>query len=72
MFKCECAEGCPFFNGRMAQTMPAIVESMKKKYCQGDNSECARYMVFKAKGKPTVPDNLIPNQINQARAIINE
>ena len=33
------------------------------KYCKGDNSGCARYMVFKALGREEVPLDLYPNQV---------
>ncbi|MEW6708868.1 MAG: hypothetical protein AB1403_03515 [Candidatus Riflebacteria bacterium] len=66
---CVCLPGCPFFNDKMPDTegMGAIY---KKKYCQGDFEKCARYMVFKALGKGKAPNNLYPNMIDQAKAII--
>ena len=69
MADCECLNGCLFFNDKMKDTegMGAIY---KKKYCLGDNSQCARYMVFKALGKPKVPSNLYPNMVDQAKKII--
>jgi len=44
----------------------------KEKYCQGDNADCARYMVFKKLGKPAVPDNLDPNMHDRAKEILAE
>ena len=70
MADCECLGGCPFFNSKMAQSMSAVAKSMKKRFCLGDNSNCARYQVFKALGKPRVPGDLIPNQSERARQII--
>ncbi|MGD8451032.1 MAG: hypothetical protein PVJ57_04370 [Phycisphaerae bacterium] len=70
MADCECTPGCPFFNGRMANAMPAIAESMKKKYCQGHNHDCARYMVFRARGKGSVPEDLLPNHTDRAKQLI--
>ena len=43
---------------------------MKKKYCKEDNSRCARFMVFKKLGKPKVPTDLFPNQIEKATSVI--
>ena len=70
MANCECLPGCPFFNDKMSDSggMGAIY---KKKYCLGDNSECARYMVFKTLGRGHVPANLYPNNVEQARAILS-
>ena len=71
MADCECLEGCPFFNDRM-ESMPSLSNIYKKKYCKTDSSRCARYMVFKALGKPAVPVDLFPNQIDIAQALIQE
>jgi hypothetical protein len=70
MATCECVSGCPFFNGKMACAMPAIVENMKKVYCLGSNANCARYMVSKKLGKTFVPADLIPNQEARAKDIM--
>ena len=69
MADCECLGGCVFFNDKMAN-MPQIAESMKKRYCKIDNSQCARFMVFKKLGKPKVPKDLFPNQIERAKSIM--
>lgn len=69
MADCECLSGCRFFNDKMAN-MPSISEMFKKSYCKGDNSKCARYVVFKALGRPKVPENLFPNQLDIAEHII--
>ncbi|MBN2282173.1 MAG: hypothetical protein JXQ65_16445 [Candidatus Marinimicrobia bacterium] len=69
MADCECLPGCPFFNDKMAN-MPAMASTYKSKYCQGDFANCARYMVFKALGKPSVPMDLYPNQKDTASRII--
>ena len=69
MKDCECLEKCDFFNDKMAN-MPSMANLLKKKYCQGDNSECARFMVYKAIGKDYVPSNLYPSQIERVNEII--
>lgn len=69
MAQCECLQTCIFFNDRMAN-MPAMAGIMKKKYCQTDNSGCARFMVLKAKGRSAVPGDLSPSQTDRAREII--
>jgi hypothetical protein len=70
MADCELLNGCPFFNDRM-QGLEVIKEMLKKRYCKADNSNCARYMVFKALGRPKVPADLIPNQADRAKQIIS-
>ncbi|MBN1968287.1 MAG: hypothetical protein JXR48_11495 [Candidatus Delongbacteria bacterium] len=70
MAECECIAGCPFFNDKMKDT-EGLGAIYKKKYCLGDKTICARYMVFKKLGKQAVPANLYPNQHDKANAIIN-
>ena len=67
---CECIAGCPFFHGKMASVLPAMIDMMRTKYCQGSNAECARHQVFAALGKGNVPPDLIPNQQERVSAII--
>jgi len=69
MADCPSLPKCPFFNDRMANK-PALAAMMKKSYCQGDNSQCARWLVSKAKGGPAVPADLYPNQIESVAALI--
>ena len=70
MAECECLSGCLFFNDKMKDTegLGAII---KQKYCLGDNTNCARFMVFKQLGKDKVPNNLYPNMQDRARLIIS-
>ena len=69
MAKCQLIAGCLFFNDKM-QNMPAISGIYKKNYCQGDNSNCARFMVFQALGREKVPEDLFPNQRDRAETLI--
>jgi hypothetical protein len=66
---CERLATCPFFNDKMAN-MPAMSGIYKQKYCREDYQNCARYMVFVARGKEAVPRDLFPNQLSRARDII--
>ena len=59
----------PIFNDKMADT-PVTAQSMKNRYCLGDNSICARYLVFSKLGKGRVPANLFPNQMDKAIRLI--
>jgi hypothetical protein len=69
MPQCASLAKCPFFNDKMA-AMPGVVELMKKRYCLGDNAECARWMVRQALSPEKVPPNLYPKDVERAKAII--
>ncbi len=69
MADCEMLAKCLFFNDKMAN-MPAMAEMMKKKYCRGDNSKCARYMVCTRLGREKVPPDLNPSQLDRAEALL--
>ncbi len=69
MADCSCLPTCIFFNDKMVDK-PATAELMKNKYCLGDNSMCARYMVFKVKGSAGVPANLFPSQVERVKGLI--
>ena len=69
MAECECLAGCPFFNDQMKDSQ-ALGSIYKQHYCHGDNSKCARYMVYKKLGKPNVPTDLYPNMLERATDIL--
>lgn len=69
MAECEYLPGCPFFNDKM-KNMPAIADQFKKKYCLGENSTCARFVVLRALGREKVPATLFPNQMDKAQGIL--
>ncbi len=69
MAKCECLAKCDFFNDKMAN-MPSTANIIKSKYCEGDNSICARYIVFNVLGKEGVPSDMFPTQIERAKELI--
>ena len=69
MAECECLPACLFFNDKMAN-MPTIAEMMKDELCRGDNTQCARHMVFLALGREKVPADLWPRQVDEAKKII--
>lgn len=70
MADCEMIAKCIFFNDKMAH-MPAMAEMMKKKYCRGDNSKCARHMVCTTLGREKVPADLTPAQVERAQALLH-
>ncbi len=69
MAECELLSKCPFFNEKMTD-LPATTARMKKRLCLTDNSQCARYMIFKALGRDKVPADLFPHQVNRALEIL--
>jgi hypothetical protein len=69
MADCEMLAKCIFFNDKMAN-MPAMAEMLKKKYCRGDNSACARYVVCKSLGREKVPGDLTPSQLDRAQKLM--
>ncbi len=69
MTDCELLEKCIFFNDKMAN-MPGMAALYKRQYCQGDNSGCARYIVFQALGRERVPADLFPNDVERAEQIV--
>lgn len=70
MADCECLPTCMFFNDQMKQ-MPITAAKYKRTYCKDDNRKCARYIVFKALGKESVPLDLFPNNIDRAIQIVS-
>ena len=70
MADCECLSGCLFFNDKMP-SKPAMAELMKSRYCRGDNSACARHMILVKLGKPSVPPDLFPGELEKATRIIS-
>ena len=70
MADCDLLNGCLFFNDKM-KNMPAMAEQYKSQYCKTDNSNCARYRVFKALGRENVPQTLFPHQMDEAQKIVS-
>lgn len=66
---CECLQRCPFFNDKMPN-MPTIANLYKQRLCKGDFAKCARYMVFKGKGREQVPGDLFPDHVVRAKQIL--
>ncbi len=69
MAECEKLEKCPFFNEKMA-AMPAVIDMLKKRYCLGDKSECARYQVSTA--GMSVPLDLFPHERERAKTLLDQ
>ena len=69
MADCPLIEKCPFFNDRL-KGRPGMVALYKRQYCRGDNSACARHMVFRTVGREHVPADLFPNDVSRAKEVI--
>jgi hypothetical protein len=69
--ECELLATCKFFNDKMAN-VPVTAEIMKASICRSDNSQCARYLVFKTMGRERVPGDLFPNEMERARTIVRK
>ena len=69
MATCEKLSKCPFYQGKMS--MDSGIGSMyKKKYCEGDKTICARYIVATKLGPEYVTDRLYPNMEDAAKKIL--
>lgn len=69
MADCECLGICPFYNDRMAN-MPSMAKLTKKRFCKGNNKDCARFIVNKALGPQKVPSDLYPADREKAINIL--
>ncbi len=69
--ECEKLKGCPFFNEKM-QNMPATANGYKRKFCLGDNTNCARYIVSQKLGPVDELKGLFPNQFNRVEEILKK
>ena len=71
MALCEKLEKCPFYQGKM--DMNSGLGSMyKKKYCEGDKTICARYIVATKLGAEYVTNKLYPNMNDAANKLLAE
>lgn len=71
MSDCECMSNCRYFKDSLMDEFPLMLKLRQEQYCRGNNTTCARYMVFKALGKEDVPADLKPAQAERAKAIID-
>jgi hypothetical protein len=69
--ECEMLPTCAFFEGKMAELMPHVVRMLKRQYCLGDKTKCARHLVARELGEEAIPIDLAPNMADEARQIIH-
>ena len=71
MRRCTITYECPFYNDEMPRNYTAEQRAaLKKKFCGGGNSQCARFIVAKALGLDKVPCNLFPNDLYKINVIL--
>lgn len=69
--KCENLKGCIFYNDKM-DIESGLGRIYKQKYCEGDKTLCARYIVANKIGKENVPADLYPNMHERAKKILEK
>ena len=67
--KCELLSNCALFKYKISNYEGYYVE-VKKKYCNGNKSDCARYKIFKVLGSEKIPLDLYPDDHVEAERII--
>jgi hypothetical protein len=72
MSSCEYIQECPLFNNSNVRNMTELIEELKAAYCLGEQTQCARYNVFKALGKKAVPELMLPTQYAWAKQILRD
>ncbi|MBP3609416.1 MAG: hypothetical protein J6J42_03655 [Lachnospiraceae bacterium] len=71
MATCEKLAKCPFYQGKMS--METGLGSMyKQKYCEGDKTTCARYMIATKLGPDYVTNSIYPNMTEMALKMIEK
>ena len=71
METCEKLAKCPFYQGKM-DINSGLGLMYKKKYCEGDKTTCARYIIATQLGPEFVTDKLYPNMTNVAEKLLAE
>lgn len=71
MAACEKLAKCPFYNDKM-DINKGVGAMYKKKYCEGDKTLCARYIVATQLGAEYVTNSLYPNMNDAANKLLAE
>ncbi len=71
MKKCSIIDECPFFKDQLPKMHTAKDrEDMRRKFCGGGNTQCARFIVASALGLDEVPGNLLPDDLFKVSIIL--
>ena len=68
---CELLGTCLFYTDKM-DIDSGLGRLYKRRYCEGEKTECARYLVYKELGRESVPVDLYPNMHDRAEKIVSE
>jgi hypothetical protein len=71
MTGCPILKGCLFFNRDCPSGSAGTEEDLKRMYCFGAFSVCARYQVYEKYGRPAVPADLLPNAQDRLENILS-
>ena len=71
METCEKLAKCPFYQGQMKMDS-GLGGMYKKKYCEGDKTTCARYIIATKLGPEFVTNNIYPNMNDLADKMLAE
>ena len=71
MATCEKLSKCPFYQGKM-DVNSGLGSMYKKKYCEGDKTTCARYIISTQLGSEFVTNNIYPNMNDLAEKMLAE
>ncbi len=66
---CKLTSTCPFFGGAL-DLKPQTAALFRARYCRGNHAECARFLIFAARGREAVPHDLSPNDRLRALHIL--
>lgn len=71
MATCEKLSKCPFYQGKM-DINSGLGSIYKTKYCEGDKTNCARYIISTQLGPEFVTNNIYPNMNDLANKLLAE
>ena len=69
MATCEKLAKCPFYQGKM-DINTGLGAMYKEKYCEGDKTICARYIIATQLGPEYVNNGIFPNMNDLAKDMI--
>lgn len=70
MPECEYTSICSFFND-MLPNMPTMADTLKRKYCEGERTDCARYIYAIGVDMVTLPVDLFPSDRERAQKLVD-
>jgi len=63
MSKCDLSKICLFYRKGFA-AMPSTSKYLRRNYCLGDSTDCARHQIAANIGMELVPDYICPNSFD--------